>query len=196
MKKLCWLFLLASSAFAQNVSSIYPASGPTSGGTFVHILGTDLIGFPLACPALDCGDYVKFGDTAVTISVNTGTEIVVLTPPHTAGTVDVTLNVAGKAKPTIPAAFRYEQDDSTSYEHVLIPIVASNAPGAFGSVWQSETTFSNNSDTNVILLNEHMFLAGRRPDLLADFYLPACNGDIQPTAIPRCARHLSARSSQ
>src|SRR2546426_76608 len=35
MKKLLAILLFASSAFAQTISSIEPASGPTSGGTFV-----------------------------------------------------------------------------------------------------------------------------------------------------------------
>jgi hypothetical protein len=153
MKKLLILsFLLASPLPAQpSISSIYPPSGPTSGGTFVHILGSGLFGLPLACPALACSNYVQFGDALGTIVINTDTEIVVQTPPHAAVTVDVAVNIAGKGKITFPLAFRYDNPDPSSYERVLLPVLASNAPGAFGSLWQSEASLSNHSDTGVTI---------------------------------------------
>jgi len=105
-----------------------------------------------------CSNYVQFGDALGTIIINTGqddvhgTEIVVQTPPHAAGTVDVAVNIAGKAKITFPLAFRYEDFDPHSYERVLLPVLASNAPGAFGSLWQSEVSLSNHSDTGVTII--------------------------------------------
>src|SRR5947209_4818998 len=153
VKKLAILsFLLASPLLAQpSISSIYPASGPTSGGTFVHILGSDLSGLPLACPALMCSNYVQFGDALGTIIINTDTEIVVETPRHDAATVDVVVNIAGKGKITFPLAFRYDNADSSSYQRVLLPVIASNTPGAFDSLWQSEVSLSNHSDTAVTI---------------------------------------------
>ena len=79
-------------------------------------------------------------------------KIVVQTPPHAAGTVDVTVNSPGKGKTTFPLAFRYDIPDPTSYERVLLPVFASNAPGAFGSLWQSEVSLSNHSDTGVTII--------------------------------------------
>ena len=144
--------LLATRALGQTtVTSIYPASGPASGGTIVHILGTDLIGLPLACPALSCSNYVQFGGTLSKITINSPGEIVVQTLAHTTGTVDVVVNVAGKATVTLPLSFRYDSPDATSYERVLVPIVIHHVPGAFGSIWESETSFSNSADADVTI---------------------------------------------
>src|SRR5712691_11640706 len=148
-----FLFTLffVTSAYAQTaITSIYPASGLTSGGTFVHILGTDLLGLPLACPALECGNYVRFGDVLGTISINSSTEIVAQTPPHAAGPVDVTVNIAGKAKITIPAAFRYESPGLTDNERILVPLFLGRVvPGAYGSMWLAELTLHNASDADI-----------------------------------------------
>lgn len=147
---LLFSLFFTTAAFGQTtISSIYPASGPTSGGTFVHILGTDLLGFPLACPALECSNYVRFGEVLGTININGSTEIVAQTPPHAAGPVDVTVNVAGKAKITVPAAFRYDANAS-DLEQILLPLVLS-APvsGAYGSIWKGEVLFFNASSEEV-----------------------------------------------
>jgi hypothetical protein len=144
------IVLFTTSAFGQTtISSIYPASGPTSGGTFVHILGTDLLGLPLACPAIECANYVRFGDALGTININSATEIVAQTPPHAVGTVDVTVNIAGKARIPVPAAFRYDAPGTDS-EQILLPLVLS-APvsGAYGSVWKGEVVFHNASSEEV-----------------------------------------------
>jgi hypothetical protein len=153
MRYLLIALLFASSAFAEPViTSIEPSSAPASGGVFVHIYGSDLIGFPLACPSIECANYVKFGDVLGGIAVNTDTEIVVLAPAHAPGTVDLTVNIAGKKKITLPAVFTYDPVDSTAFNQVLLPVLATNAPGAFGSIWSTVTVISNNSDTEVTLL--------------------------------------------
>ena len=153
MKRVLLIFLLASSAVADpTVTSIEPSFAPASGGVFVHIYGSDLIGFALACPTIECGNYVKFGDELGGIAVNTFDEIVVLAPAHAAGTVDLTVNVAGKKKIVLPAAFTYEALDTTAMERVLLPLVLfgnSTTPGAFGSMWKAEVTFHNASSDDV-----------------------------------------------
>ena len=150
MKRILLILLFTSSAFAEpTVTSIEPSSAPASGGVFVHIYGSDLIGFALACPTIECANYVKFGDTLGGIAVNTSDEIVVLAPAHAAGTVDLTVNIAGKKKIALPAAFTYEAADSSDEAHVLLPVIASNTPGAFGSIWQTDASFFNHSDTTI-----------------------------------------------
>ena len=123
MKNLLALLLFASPVFAQTISSIEPSSGPTSGGTLVHIAGTNLTGLPLACPALACGNYVQFGGTLGAIAVNTDTEIVAVIPPHAAGAVDLIVNIAGKKMIIMPAGFFYEAPDSSAITNVLMPIL-------------------------------------------------------------------------
>lgn len=156
MKRILLILLFASSAFAEpTITSIAPSSAPASGGVFVHIFGSDLIGFALACPSIECANYVKFGDTLGGIAVNTFDEIVVLAPAHAAGTVDLTVNIAGKKKIVLPAAFVYEALDTTSMERVLLPIVlfgSSTTPGAFGSMWKAEATFHDASSDDVPII--------------------------------------------
>ena len=149
MRPFLILLFLASPAFAQEITSIEPSSAPASGGVFVHIYGTDLSGFALTCPSIDCSNYVKFDDTLGGIAVNSDTEIVALAPAHAAGTVDVTVNIAGKKKIVLPAAFVYENPDSSDDAFVLLPVIASNVPGAFGSIWQTDASFFNHSDTAI-----------------------------------------------
>ena len=156
MKRILLILLFTSSAFAEpTITSIEPSSAPASGGVFVHIYGSDLIGFALACPSIECANYVKFGDELGGIAVNTSDEIVVLAPAHAAGTVDLTVNVAGKKKIVLPAAFTYEALDTTSMERVLLPIVlfgSTTTPGAFGSMWKAEVTFHNASSDDVPII--------------------------------------------
>jgi hypothetical protein len=150
MKRILLILLFASSAFAEpTVTSIEPSSAPASGGVFVHIFGSDLMGFALACPSIECANYVKFGDELGGMAVNTSDEIVVLAPAHAPGIVDLTVNVAGKKKIILPAAFTYEAADSSEEAHVLLPVIASNASGAFGSIWQTDASFFNHSDTTI-----------------------------------------------
>jgi len=146
MKRFLILLLLAStSAFAQSIDSIEPSSGPTSGGILVHLQGDDLIGLPLLCPSIDCGNHVEFGVTPADIVINTRQEIVVIAPAHAAGTVDVLVNIAGKKKIVLPNAFTYREDQALIFENVLLPILVTNAPGAFGSSWETITSFYNHS---------------------------------------------------
>jgi len=145
-------FLLAISAVTAaatpHVTVIEPSSGPTSGGTYVHLDGSDLTGFALACPSAECANYVQFGGVTGTIVASDDNEIVAVAPPHAAGTVDVVVNVAGKSKVTIAGGFRYADPDDSDYERILFPIVTSGA-GAFGSLWHTDLTLHNATDATV-----------------------------------------------
>ncbi|MFF0495339.1 IPT/TIG domain-containing protein [Nocardia aobensis] len=68
-----------------SITSISPASGPTTGGNNVTITGTDFTG-PLT---------VRFGTTATTFTVNSSTQITAVAPAHAAGTVQVTVTGSG-----------------------------------------------------------------------------------------------------
>lgn len=137
--------LFALGAFAEpHVNSIDPSSGPVTGGTYVVISGSDLNGFALACPSLECANYVQFGGVMGTIVANDTNQIVVITPAHAAGAVDLIVNVAGKAKLTIGNGFRYEEA-SDGRVRLLIPI-ASRGPGAFESQWFTDLAIHNASD--------------------------------------------------
>jgi hypothetical protein len=70
-----------TAAPAPTITGIVPTAGPVSGGTYVTITGTNLL-----------GTYrVSFGTTAAsTIVVYSSTSILVVSPSHAAGTVDIT----------------------------------------------------------------------------------------------------------
>jgi phosphatidylserine/phosphatidylglycerophosphate/cardiolipin synthase-like enzyme len=95
-----WSFTTGSSAPIQGatVTSISPATGPSSGATAVAITGTKFL----------TGASVSFGQsTAGSIKVINGTTITAVAPLHVAGTVGITVtNKAGDAG-TLPAAYVY-----------------------------------------------------------------------------------------
>ncbi|NQE67706.1 IPT/TIG domain-containing protein [Nocardia gamkensis] len=67
------------------ITSIVPASGPTSGGNSVTISGTGFTG-PLT---------VRFGSTATTFTIDSSTQITAIAPAHAAGDVQVTVTGSG-----------------------------------------------------------------------------------------------------
>src|SRR5689334_11380097 len=88
------LFAFSLPLFAGiTVQTVTPAASLITGGTIVHLHGTNLLGAPLACAPLECSVYVRFGDTLGTVISDTADEIVVVAPAHTAGSVDLVVNV-------------------------------------------------------------------------------------------------------
>lgn len=78
------------------ITTVNPASGPTSGGTAVTITGTDLT----------TTDEVTFDGTAAPFSVISATSLSAVSPPGAAGAVDVVVsNAAGSD--TATDAFTY-----------------------------------------------------------------------------------------
>jgi IPT/TIG domain len=77
------------------VTTVSPAAGPVSGFTPVVIKGQRLL--PEGTQAcLECaGVSVRFGTTAVPVLEGTPEELLVASPPHAAGTVDVTVSADG-----------------------------------------------------------------------------------------------------
>jgi len=142
------LFATLSISATPVVSTISPASGLTTGGTYVYITGEDLTGLNLACPTLECSNYVRFGDSLGYIIVNTSTQIVAIAPPHTAGSVNLVVNIAGKGQAVIANGFLYQQPKDTDEERFLLPIIVDGL-GAFGSVWRTTVTMYNAGDARL-----------------------------------------------
>lgn len=87
----------ATPAPAPAISSVSPASGPTTGGTSVTLTGTDLTG----------ATAVSFGGTAATaFTVNGPTSITATAPARDAGAVAVSVTTPGGTA-TSPGAFTY-----------------------------------------------------------------------------------------
>jgi hypothetical protein len=82
---------------APSISSIVPASSDIAGGTAISIGGANFI----------VGAQVLFGGVPGTINSMTATNIVVTTPAHAGGFVDLTIvNPDGQAV-TVPGGFRF-----------------------------------------------------------------------------------------
>jgi len=144
------LFALAIPAFADiTVSTVIPASGLITGGTIVHLHGTNLVAAPLACAALECGVYVRFGDTLGTVIYDSPGEIVVAAPAHAAGSVDLVVNVPVSAPVTLKNAFIY-QDPGSDTVRVLLPI-AVGTQGILNTNWQTDVLAHNETTSPVVL---------------------------------------------
>jgi eukaryotic-like serine/threonine-protein kinase len=81
------------------VTGVSPASGSTVGGSAVTVTGTGLAG----------ATVVRFGSVAGTISADSGTQVVVISPPGTsAGTVNITVTTQfGSSHPTPADHYTY-----------------------------------------------------------------------------------------
>lgn len=138
------LALLALTSYAQPaVSTITPAAGPVAGGEYVHIHGVDLQLVPLPCFP-PCALIVRFGGAEAPVVSDSADEIVVLTPPHAPGSVDVEVGLLTKGTVTIANGYRYEDPLPSDSIRFLAPIAVS-APGALGSNWLSELSITNAS---------------------------------------------------
>jgi hypothetical protein len=90
-----------------SITSLAPASGPTTGGTSVVINGTGFVG-------VEGSDRVKFGDVyATSYVVNSSTKITALSPAHAAGVVNVQVNAYAGITANTPADdFTYTSNSS------------------------------------------------------------------------------------
>ncbi len=136
--------LFSATAFAQapTVTLVDPTSGPSMGGTEVVITGTNLL-TKVQC-IVPCPARVGFGDITVDVKSETATRLVVITPPHQPGTVDLTISVAGETPVKVTNGFQFTEDHDDRYEEVLLPVyLDETVPGAFGSVWKSDFWLHN-----------------------------------------------------
>ena len=107
------------------LSGLSPASGPSTGGTAVTILGANF-------PTGPTPPTVSFGGIASSsVIVDSATSLVAQAPPHAAGTVDVTVTTAGGASGTIGGAFTYLSTGGTAF-HTLAPCRAIDTRWADG----------------------------------------------------------------
>ncbi|MCU1350713.1 MAG: Ig family protein, partial [Acidobacteria bacterium] len=148
---LLFSLLSATAAIAQdatppNITTVQPSAGSVAGGTAVTISGSkfDLpAGF--AC-ILPCPGKVFFGGVEATVRELTNSQIIVLTPAHAAGTVDVVVRTGDGRTATAANAYTYSATAESSYALLLLPIYL-DAPvhGSNKSVWETDFWIRNNS---------------------------------------------------
>lgn len=140
------LLVISSGAIAQTapkVGGISRTFGPTLGGTVLTISGSNLL--PQVACLLPCPTTVMFGDVEASLKGETKSLLRVVTPAHSAGTVDVTIHIAGNAPIVLPNAFTFTTNAASSYEMVLLPIhIDGVLHGAHGSEWTTSLWIRNN----------------------------------------------------
>src|SRR5215212_9007325 len=128
------------------VDSITPASGPVTGGTRVTLKGRNFDGGPCQ-KEQGCALAVRFvtphpQDCCVTgvgkVISSSDTEIVIETPEHGNGLVDVYVASAAGGRAVVKNGFRFGRG---GYKRVLVPVAWRGVvSGAFGSRWTTELT--------------------------------------------------------
>ena len=143
--------LCASAAFAQTptVSSFSPTSGPDAGGTEITIGGSNLspsINCFAPCPTL-----VSFGNITVEPAEESRTRLVVVTPAHAAGTVDMTISVPGEQPLVLHNAFTFIAGPEAAYEKVLLPVYVRDViAGQHDSLWRTDLWIRNNGSQEIL----------------------------------------------
>ena len=156
MRRFFLLLFVSVSAFADAappvITSIFPAVGPGSGGTRVTIIGENLSTPPDFACLLPCPSRVTFGGVRATLLNESNAALVVSTPAHVPGSVDVTVITPDQRTVTVANAFLYADDSEANYERILLPIyLEEDSPGANGSVWQTQLWLRNNGANAITL---------------------------------------------
>ena len=180
MIRLAAVLLLAVPAFAQRfqIVSIAPSYSPIAGGTRVAVQLNEMPN----CPILPIGPpTVSFDGVPGTFVAIEATSVIVTTPPHAAGVVDVSVMDACEFDEPLVAtrAFTYfdpaVDPNPADYEKVLFPVVFRGS-GAFGSEWGTTIAATNRSA---------QVITAARPVFEGNSMCPAicgCSGraDLQP----------------
>jgi len=111
-------FLRAGGTAAPYITSIWPTSGPTSGGTVVDLAGG---GFGTG-GNLPIMPTVTFGGVVATVRTFNSIRITVTAPAHDAGTVDVTVRNADGSLATKTGGYSYGDGPAPSIVSISPPL--------------------------------------------------------------------------
>jgi hypothetical protein len=181
----CTLIAVSSSA-APTISGVTPNTGPVAGGTVVTITGTGFSTCNICSPPLP--PAVFFGGVpATSVEIINPETLRVVTPPHPARTVDVTVDQFD-GRVALAQAFTFTGELADGFEAFLVPIFSPPIQGAFGSEFRTVVRASNRSDalpltfygldTACFLLspvlgpNDARFIGNNRTEMIVD---PACS---------------------
>ena len=152
MKRTLFALLVSLSAFAQApiVQSITPDQDRDTGGTLVVIRGSNL-STPVVC-IVPCPPRVVFGALAVDATEVSDQELHVVTPPHPAGTVDVSIVIPGRPGLLMEDAFTFIEGIDAPYEKVLLPMYfPGEISGAYGTRWKTDLSIYNGSENAALI---------------------------------------------
>ncbi len=129
------------------IRGVAPGSGPTSGYTSVVVVGTDF----------DKDAQVFFGGTAATVTARTSTSLTVLTPAHSAQSVDVTVSNPDGQKAVAPSAFTFVEgaqavDGSGTPPWFVSPPRLTVSGTSLKVRWSRPSTLSSPADAYSVLI--------------------------------------------
>lgn len=143
------LFALAitSPLIAQQIIGVTPNTGHYRGYEVVEVRGSS---FLPPCGVATCfPEGVYFGVEQVEVLSWTDTAITVRTPSHRIGAVDVTVAARNGNAVVAPSAFSFITGEAA--EQVLLPLLMTERPGAFGSRWRTHLVIRNGSPSAISL---------------------------------------------
>lgn len=131
---------------APTLSSLSPASGPTSGGNTVTLIGTNLTD----------ATSVKFGSNPATILTNTATQITAIAPAGPPSSVSVTVTTAGGTSNPRPYFYLVAPTVRDLSAH-LGPATGGNTVTVFGSnlTLTSAVSFGGSPATNITVVSDN-----------------------------------------
>lgn len=147
------IIVSASTALANPViTSVTPNSGPPAGGTTVTVRGT---GFddtcPICSPPFGAAQVFFDGVRAASVTIIDDTVIEAVTPPHSPGSVDVTVSqyFGNPNFDTLEDGFTYGSTVYANFDPVLFPIFTPPVFGQGGSEFRTTAKFWNKGDQPV-----------------------------------------------
>jgi hypothetical protein len=117
------------------VTAIALGSVPPSGGTMTITIS----GIDCAPPSCKATGWIDATFQVIDVAVSAPNVLVLNLPPHDRGPVPVTLALSTGNAVSLTAHYAILAD----YERLLIPVVANDVPGAFGSRWTTVTSVVN-----------------------------------------------------
>lgn len=136
------LFATSVTSAAPLITRIVPNQGSGAGGQLITIDGKDFL--PSVECILPCPTVVSFGGIDVPLKGESDGHLIVLTPPHAAGSVDVSVSVAGETPVTLPNAFTFTHAVESDFESVLVPVYAAvPVNGAANTRWKTDLWLRN-----------------------------------------------------
>lgn len=195
MRKLTLVLLVLSSpllfAAKPEITSVFPSSGPLSGGTAVTIRGSGFSNVCAFCSPPFGTPQVYFGSVpAESVDFVDPSTLIAVTPASLPLTVNVmVMNLDGSDPDILENGFTYTGDVYDEFEPILFPVFTPPVAGQFGSEYQTTAKFWNRSydepvtfyglDTSCTLIDPPLYpelpfiLAPRQPFALDLF--PGCN---------------------
>lgn len=138
---------LTTPLVAQQINGVTPNNGHYRGYEVVEVRGSS---FLPPCGVATCfPEGVFFGREQVEVLSWTDTVITVRTPSHRIGAVDVAIAARNGNVVIAPSAFSFMTGEVV--EQVLLPLLMTERPGAFGSRWRTHLVIRNGSSSAISL---------------------------------------------